>query len=254
MRHTFNQSPERILAEPTSQSPPAAPPSCDPTAPPPSPPLNGPVSPPLAPHFAPTFAPTFAPHFSRHASNKLSNEPSNLAARKKPALGALMLAFPPVFFSTFAPFAVVAVTAFTLILSGQNALAAETDTNVITVTPKNLRNAKGVWGCALYRGENGFPSDRTKAVATTRISLSAGNSSSPVCVFKNVVPANDYAVSAMHDENDNMKLDANFFGIPTEGYAMSNDAPPGPVTPPNYKDARFAYNGGALNLTLLVRY
>ncbi len=33
-----------------------------------------------------------------------------------------------------------------------------------------------------------------------------------------------YAVRYFHDENSNDKLDTNMFGIPTEGYGISNDA------------------------------
>jgi uncharacterized protein (DUF2141 family) len=38
------------------------------------------------------------------------------------------------------------------------------------------------------------------------------------------LPPGRYAVIAFHDENDNGLLDANAFGVPTEGYGFSNDA------------------------------
>lgn len=37
------------------------------------------------------------------------------------------------------------------------------------------------------------------------------------------LPPGTYAVSVMHDENGNGKLDSNFMGMPTEGYGFSND-------------------------------
>ena len=45
------------------------------------------------------------------------------------------------------------------------------------------------------------------------------------CTFKNL---NDgvYAVAIFHDENSNKELDKNFLGMPTEGYAFSNNVRP----------------------------
>lgn len=40
------------------------------------------------------------------------------------------------------------------------------------------------------------------------------------------VPPAEYAVAVHHDANSNGKLDANFLGIPKEGYGMSNDPRP----------------------------
>jgi uncharacterized protein (DUF2141 family) len=56
-------------------------------------------------------------------------------------------------------------------------------------------------------------------------------------VFSNL-PKGEYAVSMYHDENANGKLDANFVGIPKEGYATSNGAK-GFMGPPKYEDAKF---------------
>jgi len=47
------------------------------------------------------------------------------------------------------------------------------------------------------------------------------------------------AVSVMHDENDNGKMDSNFLGIPLEGYATSNNVPHSMSGPPRFKDAEF---------------
>ncbi len=54
-------------------------------------------------------------------------------------------------------------------------------------------------------------------------------------VFKDLPPG-DYALTAYHDENDNGEIDRNALGIPTEGYAFSNDAM-GFMGPPSFKDA-----------------
>jgi uncharacterized protein (DUF2141 family) len=42
-------------------------------------------------------------------------------------------------------------------------------------------------------------------------------------VFTGLAPG-PYAIIVFHDENDNGKLDTNFFGVPVEGYGFSNNA------------------------------
>jgi uncharacterized protein (DUF2141 family) len=55
--------------------------------------------------------------------------------------------------------------------------------------------------------------------------------------FSDLTPGT-YAVSVLHDENGNGKMDINVFGIPTEGWAVSNNV----VThmhAPSYEQASF---------------
>ena len=51
------------------------------------------------------------------------------------------------------------------------------------------------------------------------------------------VPPGVYAVAVYHDANSNGKLDANFLGIPKEGYGVSNDVRPR-FRPPRFSEAR----------------
>ncbi len=43
------------------------------------------------------------------------------------------------------------------------------------------------------------------------------------CDFEDIPPGR-YALAVIHDENMNGKLDANWLGVPKEGYGFSNDA------------------------------
>ena len=52
------------------------------------------------------------------------------------------------------------------------------------------------------------------------------------------LPSGTYAVVALHDENENQKLDRNFFGIPKEGWGMSNN-PKAYLSAPSYSQASF---------------
>lgn len=53
------------------------------------------------------------------------------------------------------------------------------------------------------------------------------------------LPAGDYAFAIFHDENNNNELDQNWLGIPTEGFAFSNNAN-GTFGPPSWTQAQFS--------------
>ncbi len=59
-----------------------------------------------------------------------------------------------------------------------------------------------------------------------------------ISVIFDEVPAGKYAVSYIHDENNNNELDTGMMGIPKEGYGFSNDAR-GFMGPPSFEDQMF---------------
>jgi uncharacterized protein (DUF2141 family) len=72
------------------------------------------------------------------------------------------------------------------------------------------------------------------------------------CAFEDIPPGT-YALAAIHDENMNGKLDANWLGAPTEGYGFSNDAK-ALLGAPSFSAARFRYDGQNLELAISLRY
>ena len=56
------------------------------------------------------------------------------------------------------------------------------------------------------------------------------------------LPAGDYAIRIMHDVNGNGELDSNFVGMPTEPWAMSNNAK-GNFGPPKWSAVKFELKG-----------
>jgi uncharacterized protein (DUF2141 family) len=121
--------------------------------------------------------------------------------------------------------------------------------NIINVEISGLRNDKGQMLCALFSSAEAFPKKPERAVArlTSRIS-----GRQAACDFTGVAPGT-YAVSVVHDENSNGKLDRNFIGMPREGVGASNDAK-GHMGPPKFSAASFAYQGGRLDLKIHVNY
>ena len=111
--------------------------------------------------------------------------------------------------------------------------------NEIRVEVLGLRNDKGVVGCLLFTNADGFPADDTKAAQKVRAVIEHGRTA---CVFDDP-RAGTYAISYMHDENENGKLDTNFLGIPSEGFGASNDAH-GAFGPPKFEEAKFEHTLG----------
>lgn len=66
------------------------------------------------------------------------------------------------------------------------------------------------------------------------------------------LPPGAYAISAIHDTNENGKLDANFMGIPKEGIGFSNDAM-GLFGPPSFEKALFKFPAQR-KLSLSIKY
>ncbi|NTV51968.1 MAG: DUF2141 domain-containing protein [Candidatus Firestonebacteria bacterium] len=116
----------------------------------------------------------------------------------------------------------------------------------LTIEISGLRNDHGEVKVALFQSRDGFPSHPEKAFrrATAKISTDKATCELPG------VPGGDYVVSVIHDENQNDRVDTNFFGLPAEGVGVSNNAK-GKFGPPAFEDARFHH--GTENKILKIR-
>jgi uncharacterized protein (DUF2141 family) len=126
---------------------------------------------------------------------------------------------------------------------------APSQKNQIHIEIVGLRNDKGQVICSLFSSADDFPKRTDKAAAR---SLSVVSGRHGVCDFPGIAPGT-YAVSVVHDENSNGKLDTNFMGIPREGVGASNDAR-GHLGPPKFDAASFRYPGGRLGLKITIHY
>jgi uncharacterized protein (DUF2141 family) len=148
------------------------------------------------------------------------------------------------------PHKVFALTVALLILSSSGFAQGEpAHENEIRVEIVGLRNDKGLAVCALFSSAGDFPKKPEKAVARTSSVISNRHA---VCDFPRVGPGS-YAISVIHDENSNGKLDTNLMGIPREGVGASNDAK-GHFGPPKFDAAAFRFPGGRLALTITINY
>jgi uncharacterized protein (DUF2141 family) len=113
---------------------------------------------------------------------------------------------------------------------------------------ESLRNDRGMVFVSLYDNKRAF--DKNKGEAAGAQARPANRSA--VVVFENVVPGK-YALSFIHDENENKKLDTNFIGIPKEGFGYSNDAM-GRFGPPKFDDAVLSVPAGPVTIVMHAKY
>ncbi len=112
-----------------------------------------------------------------------------------------------------------------------------------------LRNDRGKVNLSLYRSAEGYPSDSKKAFKNSIADIRHGTCE----ITFTHLPQGSYAISLIHDENGNGKMDTGFFGIPKEGYGASNDAK-ALLGPPKYADARFLLDKPEVHMEIRVRY
>jgi len=121
---------------------------------------------------------------------------------------------------------------------------------VLTIKVTGVRNAKGKIGVALFQGEASFP-DGSKALRKQQAEIDGQTQSAEVVLSD--LPPGVYAVSVLHDENMNGKLDKNFLGIPQEGYGFSNN-PGKKMRAPNFDEAKFSLNAPEQTIEIKLIY
>ncbi|TLU84347.1 MAG: DUF2141 domain-containing protein [Chlorobium sp.] len=122
----------------------------------------------------------------------------------------------------------------------------------IIVHVKELKKVEGLLGVSIYNSKKGFPEEHELAYANRIKKITATEED---VVFENL-PWGQYAVSIMHDENSNGKLDKKsfiFFAIPKEGVGVSNNPKIGKGGP-KYEDSVFTLNTSELDVNIAMKY
>jgi uncharacterized protein (DUF2141 family) len=118
--------------------------------------------------------------------------------------------------------------------------------NTIEVTVKNIKEVKGSIRVGLFNSESTF----LKEAVDGKIVKVSG--SEITVSFENLKPG-EYAVSVIHDENDNGDLDTNVVGIPKEGFAFGNNAV-GMFGPPDFAKAKVKVDGQVIKQVINLNY
>lgn len=136
-----------------------------------------------------------------------------------------------------------AACALLLILVAGPASAAR-----IIATIDGLHSAQGNVFIGLYASPNKFLHGN-QCDAFKKVRASTG----PITVAFDNLPPGTYALGAYHDENGNDHLDTGPFGLPVEGYALSNGIR-AVLSKPEFYQAAFTVGGGDKPIALHIRY
>ena len=112
-----------------------------------------------------------------------------------------------------------------------------TDTNSyskLIVNINGMKNANGKLNFALYNSAASF-NDPSQTYKEYFLPVQQGN----MTITIDSLPEGDYSFGLFHDENENYQIDKNWLGIPSEGFAFSNNAM-GSFGPPSYNQAKFS--------------
>lgn len=114
-----------------------------------------------------------------------------------------------------------------------------------------LRNRMGQVCISLFSSEDGFPANSEKVLISQCMNASELAEKNEF-TLDGVVPGT-YAMALFHDENLDKKLNTGIFGIPTEGFAFSNN-PPLRIGAPSFQDCAFVISETLSTLNVEFRY
>jgi uncharacterized protein (DUF2141 family) len=182
----------------------------------------------------------------------------HLAVRRCAAFGALVIAVvlagcnkssapaPPAATSAATPSPSTPTASTPSTTTGPAAARAAT----LTVTVTDLRNRNGQLVFGVFTAADGFPTDRTKSVNwQAKDPIPADG---PV-TFTCTLPPGKYAASVLHDENRNGDMDRGAFGIPKEGYGVTNNPKP-KLRQATFDEATFDLPPEGKAVTISVQY
>ena len=119
----------------------------------------------------------------------------------------------------------------------------------VVVTVVDLRSSNGTVLACLTASDGAFPDCQKDSQAQHR----TVRANSRVTIVFNDVEPGEYAISLLHDENGNGKVDKSLF-IPTEGFGFSRDAKLR-MGPPRFSAAAFRVSSDApVYQTIRMRY
>jgi uncharacterized protein (DUF2141 family) len=120
---------------------------------------------------------------------------------------------------------------------------------VLTVKLIGFRNDKGQTCVSLFNNAKGFPGKYDMAYRILRCPIKENQA---VLTFADL-PYGTYALSVLHDENSNNKMDTSFIGIPKEGFGASNN-PKGRLGPQTFDDAKFELKSNTKIVEINIKY
>ena len=119
----------------------------------------------------------------------------------------------------------------------------------IEIIITGFRNYSGTVNLNLFKSGDGFPDHNEKSLVSGKIQII---SDTVIFHFKDMLPGK-YAVSVLHDENGNGKMEKNLLGKPREGFAFSNNYKP-VFSSPSFSDVAFTADQSKIRMDLQIIY
>ncbi len=135
--------------------------------------------------------------------------------------------------------------------TGLPTISSDAQKTILTASVSGLRNDKGQVLIQLWNAPDGFPTKGEKGYKLIAIDATKAINGTVTVAFE--ITPGTYAVSTLHDENRNNKMDTNALGIPKEGYGASNNV----VThfhPPSFDQAKFLVPASGQKILISMRY
>ena len=139
--------------------------------------------------------------------------------------------------------------ALSLLLSGSAMAQAPASTaapSTLVVTFTGLASDQGSLMVAVFDGEAAY-----KGGAPVRSAQVKAAVPQVAATFEGLPPGR-YAIKSFHDLDGDGKMGTNPFGIPTEPYAFSNNAP-ARMGPPSWADAAFSVDAGGAAQSITIK-
>ncbi|WP_375562117.1 DUF2141 domain-containing protein [Bernardetia sp. OM2101] len=119
--------------------------------------------------------------------------------------------------------------------------------HTLTVEVSNIKSDKGTIMIALFKGEEGFPKDDSKAIKKMKVNI---KDKKATITFTDL-ETGEYAFALFHDENGNNEMDSNMFGIPKEGYGFSTNYKP-TMSAPDFDEADFKIESDTIQKVKII--
>lgn len=119
----------------------------------------------------------------------------------------------------------------------------------LTVKLIGFRNDKGQTCVTMFNSQKGFPGKYANAFKIIKSSIRGKQAT----IEFHELPFGFYAVSVLHDENLNSKMETSFFGIPKEGCGVSNN-PKCFLGPPSFDDSKFEIKSNNKTIEIHLKY
>lgn len=118
----------------------------------------------------------------------------------------------------------------------------------LSLSVEGLRNRTGTLSVCLFRDPGSFP-DCGASKSAVRRTVPAAAANRPI-LFRDLPPG-PYAVTVLHDENSDGRLDTNLLGIPKEGVGITTNRLPR-FSAPRFEDGRFEMPAGRKQVVRIV--